>query len=107
VFLCCCCENFKQPEKHFDPEELNQLEIADIDGFWKDISRIDTSFHAGGALFREYSGFLEGRGFFDDYSAIWISVFENQDTAINAMEFRIEDVAVLIHEGTSDSIKGL
>ena len=108
VFLCCCCEIFKQPEKHFDPEKLNQLEIADIEGFWEDASRIDTSFHGGGgSLFSEYAGFLGGMGSYDDYGAIWISVFENQDTAIGAMEYRIDNVPIQIHEGTTDNIAGL
>ena len=95
-------------ELYFNPEDLSLLDLAEIDGFWQDVSKIDTSFQSGGGtLFVTYPGFLEGISLFDDSNAIRISVFKNQDTAINAMEFRIENVAVLIHEGTSDSIQGL
>ncbi len=108
VIFNCCCENYEQPEKYFDPEELNQLDLAGIKEFWQDVSKIDTSFQGGGgSLFSAYTGFLEGLGLIDDSSAIWISVFENQDIATNAMEYRIDNVAIPIHEGTKDSIEAL
>lgn len=107
LIISCCCEESNQHAKYFNPEDLSLLDLATIDGFWQDVSSIDTSFRGGGgSLFNSYPGFLDGIGLFDDNNAIWISVFANQDTAINAMESRIANVAVVIQEGTSDEIDG-
>ena len=101
----CENENEKQ-EKFFNPENLGLLDLVNIDGFWDDDSIIDTSFNGGGALFKLHPGFLEGISLWNEDKRVVISVFTTRDTAIIAMEFRINNVAGVIHEGTSDEIKG-
>ena len=108
ILVCiigCENENEKQ-EKFFNPENLGLLDLVNIDGFWDDDSIIDTSFNGGGALFKLHPGFLEGISLWNEDKRVVISVFTTRDTAIIAMEFRINNVAGVIHEGTSDEIKG-
>ena len=99
LLFSCQCQIFDQPEKFFDPEDLVLLDLADMNGFWQDDEEIDTTFRG-----REYEGqgYLGGISLSDeDNNAIWITVYLNQDSAINAMEFRIANVAEIITEGTS------
>ena len=96
------CEIFDQTEEYFDPEDLVLLDLADIKGFWQDVEEIDTTFRG-----REYEGqgYLGGITLSDeDNNAICITVYSNQDSAINAMEFRIANVAEIITEGSSRGI---
>ncbi len=107
LIISCCCEDDIQYEKYFNPDDLGSINIAAIDEFWSEIYRIDTTFSGGGgSLFDSFPGFLKGIGLFDENSAIWISVFTSQDTAIKAMESRIVNVEAVIQEGKSDEIKG-
>ena len=98
-------ENEKQ-EKFFDSKNLNQLDLANINNFWKKGIEIDTSNSTDG-IFENHSGFIEGICFSIKDRAVWISVFTTQDMAIDAMESRIPNVAGVIEKGTSDEIKGV
>lgn len=99
------CEKDNQHEKFFDSDNLGLLDLANIVGFWDDDEIIDTSYYMG-AIFERYSGFLEGIRLYGEDKAVWISVFSAQDTAINAMESKINNVACVIQEGISDIISG-
>ena len=101
----CEKENGKQ-EKFFNPENLGSLDLANINGFWDDDSTIDTSF-SGGMIFEKHPGYLEGICIFNrEDKHVWISVFTTKDTAIIAMEYRINNVVIMIQDGTVDEIKG-
>ena len=106
--ISCQNENDNEnQEKFFNPVNLGKLDLANIDGFWNNDSNIDTSFNGGGGvLFESHLGFIEGIGLYNEDKAVWISVFTTKDTAINAMESRINNVAAVIEKGTSDEIKG-
>ena len=108
LILACFigCEKDEQNEKYFDPENLGLLDLANIDGFWDDDSNIYTSFNGGGQIFKLHPGFLGGIGLYNGDKTIVTSVFTTRDTAIIAMEFRINNVATPIDEGTSDEIEG-
>ena len=107
LVLCligCENENTNQ-EKFFNPENLTSLNLANIDIFWDDNSKIDTIFSGGGGeLFNQHYGFLGGINVFQAKKNVWISVFKNRDATIDAMESRIDNVASIIEEGTSDKI---
>ncbi|MBA7588050.1 hypothetical protein ES708_30098 [subsurface metagenome] len=91
--------------KYFDPENLYQLDLANIDNFWSEGIDIDTSYYMG-ANFENHSGFIEGiRLFSGNGKAIWISVFKTKEDAINAMELRINDVACVINNGNPDEFE--
>ena len=91
--------------KYFDSEKLNQLNLADIDNFWSEGIDIDTSYYMG-ANFENHSGFIEGmRLYSGNGKAIWISVFDTKEDAINAMELRINDVACIIYNGNPDEFE--
>ncbi len=99
LLFSCQCEIFDQAEKFFDPQDLVLLDLADINGFWQNVEEIDTTFRG-----RE----LEGQGYLggitlsdEDNNEICITVYSNQDSAINAMEFRIANVSTIITEGSS------
>ena len=85
--------------KLFDSENLNQLNLADIDNFWTEGIRIDTSYDMG-AHFENHPGFIDGiRLYSQNGKAIWVSVFMSKENAINAMELRINDAACVINSG--------
>ena len=97
------CENKNTSEpggvKYFNSENLSKLNLAAIENYWDDGITIDTSFYMG-ANFEDHDGFIEGiRLYSHNGKAIWVSVFNTQEDAINAMELRINDVACVIIEG--------
>jgi hypothetical protein len=107
IMVCITgCEKDKQHEKFFDPENLSLLNLANIDGFWDDDEIIDTSYNME-MSFESHSGSLKGINLYSEKKLVWISVFTTRDTAIDAMESRIKNVAALIEKGTSDRIKGI
>jgi len=99
------CEKDKQHEKFFDTENLSLLDLANIDGFWDDDEIIDTSYNME-MSFESHSGSLKGINLYSEKKLVWISVFTTRDMAIDAMESRINNVAAMIQEGTSDVING-
>ncbi|MBN1597339.1 MAG: hypothetical protein JW894_03530 [Bacteroidales bacterium] len=106
-FLYCDKENKTQEtEKYFDPDKLELLDLANIEGFWEQGEYIDTSYSIG-SIFENRPGFLDGIRLYSESKAVWITIFSTQDSAINAMEYRINNVAGVIFEGTSDIINGL
>jgi hypothetical protein len=109
LFSTTYCKNDKENEnqqKFFDAENLSKLDLAKIDVFWKNDSKIDTTFN-GGDIFELRPGFIKGIFLFNKNDrSIRIAVFVAKDTAINAMEYRIKNVATIIEKGTSDKING-
>lgn len=94
-----------QGVKYFDPENLTRLNLATIDNFWSEGLTIDTSFYMG-ANFENHNGFIEGiRLYSGNGKAIWVSVFNTQEDAIDAMESRINGVACVIIEGSEDEFE--
>jgi len=92
-------------EKYFNPSKLGELNLANIDNFWSEGIKVDTSFYMG-AHFENHSGFIAGiRLFSGNGKAIWISVFKTKKDAVNAMELRINDVACVINNGDPDEFK--
>lgn len=106
-FLGCDKNNDtdSEAEKYFDPENLNQLDLTNIDNYWDEGIDIDTSFYMG-ANFENHPGFIEGIRFHSgNGKAIWVSVFKTKNDAINAMELRINDVACVINDGNQDEFE--
>ena len=108
-FIILACdkdnENDSDSTRFFDYNKLNDLNIADIDNFWSEGIKIDTSFYMG-ANFENHSGFIGGiRLYTGNGKAIWISVFKTRADAINAMELRINDVACVIKNGNPDDFE--
>lgn len=92
-------------EKYFDSNNLDELNLANIDDFWSDGIKIDTSFYMG-ANFENHSGFIEGIKLYSgNGKAIWVSVFKTKEDAINAMELRINNVACVIYNGNPDEFE--
>ncbi len=92
-------------DKHFDSSNLIELDIANIDNFWSEGIKIDTSFYMG-ANFENHSGFIDGiRLYSGNGKAIWVSVFKTKEDAVNAMELRINDVACVINNGNPDDFE--
>ena len=107
ISLISCEKEKEKTDAFFNPENLESLELANIDGFWEDISSIDTSYGgAGGVIFDRFPGFLQGIGLNAEKKSIWVTVFSSRDTAVMAMEHRIEVVSSVILEGTSNEING-
>lgn len=96
------CENDGQ--KIFNANNLNALDLACIDGFWVVGAEIDTSDYIT-AHFNNHPEFIDCLRFSSGVKYVGISVFESQSSAINAMQARIETVACVIEEGTTDEIK--
>ena len=91
--------------KYFDPINLNQLDLGNIDNFWSEGMNIDTSFYMG-ANFENHPGFIEGiRLSSGNGKAIWVSVFMTKEDAVDAMELRINDVVCLINDGNPDEFE--
>lgn len=97
------CED--DSEQFFNAENLNNLNLASIDGFWEAGSEIDTSDYMT-ATFNNDSGFIDCMRLSFEGRYIGVSVFESQSIAINAMQARIGTVACVIEEGSTDAIKG-
>jgi len=102
----CDKNNDKNPDdKIFKYENINQLNLADIDNYWTEGIKIDTSFYMG-AIFENHPGFIGGiRLYSENGKAIWISVFKSKDEAINAMEARINTVSCVINNGDSNILE--
>ena len=98
----CDKNNDKNPEiEFFDFKNMSQLNLLDLDDYWTEGLKIDTSYHMG-ANFENHSGFLNGiRLYSGNGKAVWVSVFQTKDDAINAMGSRISDVACVINAGDS------
>ena len=106
-FLGCDKNNITDSKgaKYFDSKNLNQLNLTSIDIYWSEGVDIDTSYYMG-ATFENHSGFVDGiRLFSNNGKAIWISVFNTKEDAINAMELRIQNVACLIKNGDQDEFR--
>ena len=107
TFIYGCGMNDNHKYAFFHPDNLLDLELLEINGFWNDVSMIDTSFGGGpGVLFEMQPGFLDGIGVYDDDQMVWVNVFSSTDTAIYAMESRIANVSAIIQRGTTDEVKG-
>ena len=92
-------------EKLFDYAKISQLNLADINTFWTEGIKIDTSFYMG-AHFENHQGFINGiRLFSGNGKAIWISIFKSKDNAIDAMDQRINDVACVINSGDTNELE--
>jgi hypothetical protein len=107
VSLIACNKNDDnvKEDKYFDAENLYQLDLASIEDYWIDGVTIDTSFYMG-ANFEIHPGFIGGiRLFAGNGKAIWISVFETEEDAMNAMENRRNNVACIIQTGDSDAFE--
>jgi hypothetical protein len=104
IFACVGCSKEEQ-NKFFDPENISSLNLETINTFWGNDNIKDTSYYMG-AHFENYSGYIKGIRLSGDKSAIWVSVFDSQDNAIDAMQLRINDVACVIREGNSDAVNG-
>jgi len=98
----CDKNNNENPEvNYFDFKNMNQLNLLELENYWTEGLKIDTSYYMG-ADFENHSGFLNGiRLYAGNGKAIGVSVFQTKDDAINAMESRISDVACLINSGDS------
>ena len=104
-FLGCDKDDNSQGTKYFDAKYLNQLDLANIDNYWTEGMNIDTSYYMG-AHFENHPGFIEGiRLSSGNGKAIWISVFNTKEDAINAMKLRINDVACIINDGNKDEFE--
>lgn len=91
--------------KFFNPENLNQLDLANIDDYWTEGIKIDTSFNMEGH-FENHPGFIDGiRLYSQNGKAIWVTVFKSKDDAINAMESRINTVVCVITSGNPDELE--
>ena len=103
-FIGCDKDNISdsKSEKYFDPGNLNQLNIANIDTFWSAGLAIDTSYYMG-AHFEDHPAFIEGiRLYSQNGKALCVSVFKTKEDAVNAMLLRINNVACVINEGDPD-----
>lgn len=89
------CKKSDTEPKHFNPVDLSKLSLESIDSFWGNDSIIALSnyFHNQ----TKYLGGINLRN--NGFKSIGVAVFESQDLAINAMEGRIDNVAVRIREG--------
>ena len=90
--------------KKFNAESIQDLDLANIDGFWDAGIDIDTSYFMG-SLFESDTGFIDGIRLSGGEKSVSVSVFKTQEIAINAMQALIGDVACVIEEGTTDEIK--
>lgn len=105
TFIIGCENENEKKEKFFNPSQLDLLDLANIAGFWDEEAIFDTSYNAD-ANFKRHKGFLKGIIIYNGNKSVWISVFTDQETAINAMEIRINDVEAVIETGTSEKIQG-
>ena len=108
LILACIlgCERQDHQEKFFDFRQIYALDLASIDSFWKDDTNIDTSYRMP-AAFEYDSGFIDGIRLFAHDREIWVSVFQSQDIAIDAMQKLDETSTIVIEEGDSDVIDGI
>lgn len=106
ILVCLiACEKDEQNEKIFDSENISSLNLDNIDGFWEAGSEIKTSDYIT-AHFNNHSGFIDGIRLSSEGRYVGVSVFDSQTIAINAMQARIEGVACVIEEGSTDAING-
>jgi len=99
LFSCQKNSNQYQEEKYFDPKDISNLLLDNIDTFWdNDSLRSFTNY------FKNYSGYTGGIELQDDGKTIAVAVFESQEIAINCMEGRIINVAIVITPGYPNEI---
>ena len=89
-------------EEYFDPQKIRQLSI-ETDAFWQgeEITSI-SDFVTGN--FNDHPDFLAGKRYSSENKVIGISVFNNKESAINAMEGRRNTVACVILLGESNDL---
>jgi len=100
------CKNDEQHDKLFNPENFDQLDLANISGFWDVNSDIDTSFD-NEEFFQINPDFIDGIWLHNEDKSVKISVFTTRDIALIAMDARIKTMACAIKEGASDMIEGI
>lgn len=107
ITIIGCEKTNTSPEgtKYFNPEKLTRLNLANIDNYWNEGLAIDTSYYMG-ASFENHDGFIGGIKLYSgNGKAIWVSVFNTKEEAIDAMESRINSVACVINEGNEDEFE--
>ena len=103
VILSFGCEKDSKHDKYFNPNDISKIELESIDDFWKD----DAIQNSSDGMFDICSGYIDGVAHRGEVRGVGISVFETGQMALDAMEFRIENVATVIENGTTNEIEGV
>jgi hypothetical protein len=108
VFLSCEKNNANnQSDRIFDLNDIELLEIENMSDFWGDANDIDTFYIETSSIYND-SSFIGGVRLSCENAGQYIEiyVFKSMDAALNDMNVRINTVACVIQEGTSDKIPG-
>lgn len=96
-----CDEDELQQKKIFNTSKLSKLSLNNIDSFWDD----DSIKHVSDFIdetFNTHLEYLVGTRYSSDSKMISVSVFNSQYGAIEAMELRRNNVAVVIKNGINN-----
>ena len=96
-----CDEDESHQKKIFNPANLSKLSLDKIDSFWDD----DSIKHVSDFIdetFNTHLEYLVGTRYSSDSKMIVVSVFNSQYGAIEAMELRRNNVAVVIKNGINN-----
>ncbi len=98
VYILISCEKKDDSiakEKYFDSRNIDSLDLNNINGFWDDTDTIIKMSESHGSIGYD-SSLIEGRRYSGNEKGVVISVFSTEEAAINALEFRIENVVCVI-----------
>jgi hypothetical protein len=102
IFTLISCEKKDESvvsEKYFDPQKIDLLQLENIAGFWDDMDTCIKVSDSHGFFMVNDTGFIKGHRYSGNEKGLVISVFDNKELAIAAMESRIQDVACIILPG--------
>jgi hypothetical protein len=101
------CEKTEPTNKVFDINDFELLDIGNLTNFWGDTVDIDTFYLKRSSISND-SSFIGGIRFSCENVGQYIElyVFKSKADALNDMNARINTVACIIKEGTSDVITG-
>ena len=93
-----------QNEPFFSSSDLHRLHLDKIDSFWQ--GDIVEPVSSTGVLFTSRDDYIWDKAFKNENNSkiIIVTVFDSQSNAIEAMEYRIDNVAISINEGESNNL---
>ena len=98
------CEDASH-EKHFNAENFDALNLANIDVFWDYTLGIDTA-KTNGENFTRSDGYVDCIRYYQAGRYVCVTVFESQNDAITAVQaMKNGIIACLIEDGTSIDIE--
>lgn len=102
-FSKCSSPTSTDKPKFFNPANISQLQIEELNGFWSGDSFWAEKYPNN--LFRNYTGYLEGKEFRSaNNKFIAIHVFESKEIALAAIDYYRINISALTSESNDHTI---